>query len=650
MEYRGNRPRRKVTTCGECHRRKQKCNREKPCNFCLRRGVPTRCHYEEDSESRTASTNGGEFMPTTVSTLQSTTTPEFRLLSQTGYAQSSSTNTIVSNSEPSDAIQSGSPASRHDILDILDSLAGNDYWKLTTQLPPPRVVEGLIECFFSEVNWHFQILDYSFFIDLYQVWTRANLNRNTANVQNPSLELLFFPALLFQVLAIAVMFLSQDAIAKTALGLWDCHTTRVLSERYSRIGVSLSAFFEQCMPEMIMVQHDLARCLWLKTENRGLLAWQVLGKAIRQAQVLGLHQCPQPAEKRMNDANPLEQVWLQEHRQRLWVTLFSWDSHMAILLDRPRTINISDCTAETPIGCDIPVDRLNALPTSISASARPSLFVNRLFTYSLARKIHEILTLSANTRIVSDYNIVRRLHTEIIDLCKNHHPALRANNPDTSWDQQYPVIKKQRQFAKIMANSVILSLHRDHIKVHEESRDEAMKAALACLDAQHALMSLLPPNQQRMYGLSCHCIDACIFVAYVAKIQGVVDSSLISRVQTAIRETVTRLELLDDESPFAKNMTQVLMRTLSSLRESAGHRPTTNSSEAQSPSLTEEFLPQVATDLNMDLALQDGRFRPESFEHLGDVSTSIPGADFAFHEDEAFFINPEELEFQRRFE
>ncbi|CAD6448455.1 beb1b999-0530-4624-af24-c03827c23f95 [Sclerotinia trifoliorum] len=36
---------RTLLSCTECHRRKQKCNRSHPCNDCMERGVPHKCHF-----------------------------------------------------------------------------------------------------------------------------------------------------------------------------------------------------------------------------------------------------------------------------------------------------------------------------------------------------------------------------------------------------------------------------------------------------------------------------------------------------------------------------------------------------------------------------------------------------------------------------
>ncbi|KAM0420395.1 hypothetical protein ACHAPT_011815 [Fusarium lateritium] len=549
----------------------------------------------------------------TASTVTSLT-PEPSFLHQAGYSRISSANSIVSKSEPLEAIQMSSPSVGPGVVALLTAPIKDSYWDLLAQLPPLPIMEEFIDIFFSEANWHYQILDQSFFAESYQTWVRANLS-SCASDQPASLELLFFPALLFQVLAIAVLFLPASAAARQSMRLWDLPAKTTLSDNYSRIGSHLADLFYQCSPMLVMVQHDLAKSLWFKTNSRGLAAWQFLGRAIRQAQALGLHLSSETSQGYNGSSeDALSQAWLAEHCQRLWATLFSWDSHMAVLLGRPRTINISDCTVATPIGCNIPLDRSNTFPTPVSPLAKPPVFANRLFTYALGKKMHEILSSSAHTRAVSDYGIVTRLHAEIVDLWRNHHPALRSNNPDTTWDREYPNVKRQRQFGKAMANSAILTLHRDHAEVHPESRREAIKAALACLDAQHALMGLLPPNQQRVYGLSCHFIDACIFIAYATRLEDAVDEGMLDRVQAAMQQTITRLELLEDESSFARHGIQAMWKALESIR--ARSRPAVASTDSQAE--------KSPLDMALDMALQNGQFHPGIFEQPGDVSLATP--------------------------
>ncbi|KAI8716204.1 Zn(2)-C6 fungal-type domain-containing protein [Fusarium sp. LHS14.1] len=637
MDVWAGRPRRKITTCGECHRRKQKCNREKPCNFCLRRGVPDRCRYDESPQQMGSMDSANPINPQLTS-CQDPLISESPFLHQAGYSRTSSANSIVCQSESSEAIQTPSLSTGSGTLALLTTPVKNDYWDLLAQLPPLPVIEDLVEVFFSEANWHFQILDESYFIELYQTWVRANLSRSPPPAQPASLELLFFPALLFQVLAIAMLFLPDDSPSRHNLSLWDFPARTTLSDRYSRIGSHLADLFQQSTTMLVMVQHDLAKSLWLKTNNKGLASWQLLGRAIRQAQELGLHlnlETDHDCDGSSQDA--LSLIWSAEHRRRLWATLFSWDSHMAVLLGRPRTVNMSDCTEVTPIGCDIPLDRSNALPTPPSSSAKPPIFTNRLFTYALGKKIHEILSLSAHTRAVSDYGAVTRLHAEIVDLWRNHHPALRCNNPDTTWDKQYPIVKRQREFAKAMATSVILTLHRDHAAIHQESRFEAMEAALGCLEAQDALMNLLPANQRCIYGLSCHCIDACIFIAYATRLEDTVDQNMLDRVQTGIKQSIMRLRQLENESSFAKHGIQAMEKALELIgpRVQLAIAPADDQAR-NSPLDTALSSSSESIERNLNMALNNGQFYPGIFEQAGDVSLAMPdlglfGFDVAGH-------------------
>lgn len=350
----------------------------------------------------------------------------------------------------------------------------------------------------------------------------------------------------------------------------------------------------------------------------------------RQAQELGLHRDAAPREGASSE-DVLLNMWENEHHRRLWVTLFAWDrsvfrrrpyknittnviSHMAIILDRPRAINVSDCSLASPIGCDIPSDKTTAFPVSPSPSAKPPLFANRLFTYTLALKNHEILSSAANSKTVTDYSVVTRLHDDIKDACANHHPALRANNPDTTWDATFPVVKFQREMAKIMASSVLLTLHRDHIQVHPESREAAFEAAMACLEAQHSLMDLLPSNQKRIYGLSCHAIDACIFIAHITLKSDIFDHSKIDRVTLAIQSSIERLEELEGISPVAKGGVKELRRALDAV---ASRERESSTQEAEGAGHTGISITDFPMDFGLELPSQ--RFHPEDFEDIGSL-------------------------------
>src|SRR4051794_24827072 len=91
----------------------------------------------------------------------------------------------------------------------------------------------------------------------------------------------------------------------------------------------------------------------------------------------------------------LPRIWYDEYRRRVWVNLFVWDSHMAIMLGRPRTIHLSDCTVNPPTDCDIPTDLSTRIPMPPSSEPWFTSYTTQLFNYALSHKIHDML--SSNT-------------------------------------------------------------------------------------------------------------------------------------------------------------------------------------------------------------------------------------------------------------
>jgi hypothetical protein len=180
---------------------------------------------------------------------------------------------------PQQAIPASPLTGANDVA-LIAGGASDQYTQLVAQLPPSELVEELVAIFFSEANWHVQILDPVFFNVAHQAWLTMRTSILGQLGQAP-LEQLVFPALLFQVLAVAVLFMPRGTMSEQTLGLWDHSAKSALSEKWSNIGTKIATFFDQSSPVLVMVEHDLAKALWLKTSSRGLAAWKVLGRAIR---------------------------------------------------------------------------------------------------------------------------------------------------------------------------------------------------------------------------------------------------------------------------------------------------------------------------------------------------------------------------------
>ncbi|KAK9313997.1 hypothetical protein V1522DRAFT_438057 [Lipomyces starkeyi] len=307
------------------------------------------------------------------------------------------------------------------------------------------------------------------------------------------------------------------------------------------------------------VQHDLMRALWLKNCSRATESWHSLGNAIRQAQELGLHlqsEVRQPADGNLGEM--LARLWYDEYKRRLWVNLFIWDSHMALVLGRPRTINANDCTIRTPTDCDIPEDPFTTVPTSIGLANVPSSYTPRLFMYEISHKIHKMRSLAADKRYISDYNVVKDLHEQVMSLLDGLPPVFRPENPDISWDSRCSNFPKQRQQLSSAASSFLMALHRPHVAIHKFSRDAGIRAALNTLECQQRLFEMLSRHYYKFFYLSFYTIDAAMFLATTMIKHTPTDQGLLQNIYRSLRQAINRLLVMKERSPIAKSGVQVL--------------------------------------------------------------------------------------------
>lgn len=164
----------------------------------------------------------------------------------------------------------------------LSEAARQELCNICARLPQRPVLRELINIYFAEANWYFATLEQPYFEKLYNSWCSLN-DHSIEHGQGPDLssDLLHFPALLFQVLAVSLQFISPDTNCSRALGV-DSFTARdCLSSKYSTNGVEIARIMGALDPTITAVQIDLMRALWLKNSSRGREAWHAVGSAIR---------------------------------------------------------------------------------------------------------------------------------------------------------------------------------------------------------------------------------------------------------------------------------------------------------------------------------------------------------------------------------
>lgn len=151
---------------------------------------------------------------------------------------------------------------------------------LASQLPGRSVIEELVTVFFSDINWHYFILEKYYFDDLFSHWLgTAPRSIKYISPEKLSQELEYFPALLFQIIALTVQFLPPDAPVLGRL----FHNEPVFSQKFSDIGEHLMTLLGREGVTITAVEADFLRSSWLKNFGRGIAAWHSLGNAIRLA-------------------------------------------------------------------------------------------------------------------------------------------------------------------------------------------------------------------------------------------------------------------------------------------------------------------------------------------------------------------------------
>lgn len=492
------------------------------------------------------------------------------LAGKIGYSSQKESNALQSLQKsfriPEELIKLHDPVAINPNGTSTDPSLASRYRSLVALLPPVSISRALIDTYFVEVSWYSAQLDQYYFEADYTAWQKAY---DATCIKNLTRNLQFFPALLFQVLAVAVQFLPSNNATAKLLRVEDSISRERVSHSYSTAGTEIMTVLKRHNPTLTSIQSDQIKALWLKCSSRGTESWHSVSDAVRQSQDLGLH-LQDDVPQGQDVAETLCRLWYDEHKRRIWVALFISDSHMSIILGRPRLINVGDCTVRTPFDCDIPGDPSRAIPGTTNPGGPPSHYSLSLFNYAVGQFFHEMLSLGANKRHTKNYDSVRMLHDKVNTILRDLPPVVRPLHPDTSWDTRDSNIPRQRKQIATVANSFLISLHREHVSVHVESRTAAIRAGVELLEAQQQMFSLLQAHHYRMYGLSCHSIDACMFLSAVVLDRDVVagiDCATLQTVIRVLRKAIDRLIVMAPMSPLAKSGADLLERCFPKVQE-----------------------------------------------------------------------------------
>lgn len=135
-----------------------------------------------------------------------------------------------------------------------------------SQIPRLDICQALIQVYFDEANWYFTMLDRFYFDEAYRRWTLCWNGKGEAAVDR---NVIYFPALLFQVLAVALDYVPPTSACKSLLDRDFPQGRDSLASRWADAGETVMSNLGRRQPTLISVQADLVRCAWLKNAGHG---------------------------------------------------------------------------------------------------------------------------------------------------------------------------------------------------------------------------------------------------------------------------------------------------------------------------------------------------------------------------------------------
>lgn len=243
------------------------------------------------------------------------------------------------------------------------------------------------------------------------------------------------------------------------------------------------------------------------------------------------------------------------------------NSHMAMVLGRPRAIHREDCTTPPPLDCDFPLEPSQTVPIATNhARQAPSSITSTIFWINLSHKVHDMLSMRAHKSRRQDYSRVQSLHQQVQSLLSDLPAALRPDSPNMSWDNVRPQLITTRERI-ITASSIFLTaLHRPCITTHTESRKAAIDAALSLLQAQQRLYDMISEPQYKLFGYSFYTIDSALFLMSMLTKEPIADAELVYTIHNELEKAIGRITLMKERSHIAKTGEQILRQCYQDLQ------------------------------------------------------------------------------------
>lgn len=546
---------RKPLNCDPCRHSKLKCDRQLPCNTCLKRGWEDSCAYGSNftgprGRRRTRISNIEPVAQYTEPRLDNfVSEPQPQIHVEANEAASRLSQSPEPIQERWDCIlrrplverRPAGPDSQRPTVTL--SLGPTvPIQELLAMLPPASVTEYLVVRYFGTLSSIFHIIHGPTFQKQFLAFVEA-----------PEKTSLSWLALLFAILALTLETVKPDDAGLNLL--WQDTSfprdLRDLSQKFRNAAMmSLSQ-------DQFLVRHDidtleaLLILVYMISHNEGPeYAWALLGTALNIATALRCH----------TDA-PISNYIERERYRRCWAGILIIHTDQALCFRDIDLTYMLKMTAGMPAwvnDSDIHEHGITESPTTSSSQFTDMTLIKfqvRLFQISTQICSHISSSAKFDTRLLLQYDAA-------------------VAKEQTEWDTVY-LVNGSRSILntegyvhwctlQTYAHQLYLLLHRpfhssrsNHFRA--ESRDKCIKSGLALLDIHHQFFELPRLKCYRWLvkgAISCNSLHGA--VALTSCMLDMPESSDLTEHITAIDAAVTRMEALKMKSPACSNVYRVL--------------------------------------------------------------------------------------------
>ncbi|VUC21607.1 unnamed protein product [Clonostachys rosea] len=423
------------SACAECQRRKQKCNRQWPCNQCQKRKVASKCAFahstptsvgENRASGSSSQKRSADFEEEEEDDSPGTDSDiDADAFSKMGYLQGSLVSDLLSKTVG--GVTNALHLNARWLNCLKDRRWVRQYYSSESCRPVltlSQYTDALVQIFFNTVNYHYYIIYPPTFLDQYQKWWDSRLGSQPLSIE--------WTSLLAIICSVTTQHLDPDTRAKIKTEMGD--SVDALSESYLDLTRNLATAIPMGSYHILNIQRMLHTIYWFKSEARFPEAYMLISEAVSEATELGLH-----IESRAAGLPEFD----REIRRRVWCVL---DTQFASGLARPTLID-----------------------HGTSSVAQPTLSLEE-FTPSplLHMKLQSEAIALLASRFEAPKNVVtpKDIHEYkgILETWIRHFPAVfSTTNPDRSKDHGNPWITHHRFYLHTMAFLMILNPIRRYL-------------------------------------------------------------------------------------------------------------------------------------------------------------------------------------------